>query len=180
MKKENGPEKLFCPGCGRELQKERCLYCGAKAGEKVQRVKEGNITIAVGGSLADGEGKDLPRALREKVERALRRGEGSVLEERSIVTEYEDGGVETTDGSPAGKILLLLEAMKREGFDTPGGRALSRRMTVDLILEAMRGMARDERLRFVAGELNGAAFSSYISEEARKEILSRLLREDGT
>jgi hypothetical protein len=176
MNKESGTEKRICPGCGREVRKERCIYCGTVVEEEVQRAKEGSLTMTVAESIIDGEGSGLSSELRENVEGALRRGQGSVLEECTLVTEHEAGGVEEGGRSVAKKILRLLEGMKKEGLDTPGVKVLSRTVTIDLILEAMRGMARDEQLRFVAGELESSAFSSYINEEIRGEILSRLLQ----
>lgn len=179
MNKESNAERRTCPGCGRELRKERCIYCGGALEEKVQCVEERGLTIAVTESVTGDEGRELSRELKEKTESALRRGEGSVLEERTIVIEHEAGGVDEGGISLVKKILQLLEGIKRAGLDTPGGKVLSRNMTVDLILEAMRGMARDEQLRFVAGELESSAFSPYINEEIRSEILSRLIQGGG-
>lgn len=176
---ESREERGICPGCGRELRSKRCLYCGAAAVDKVQYVKEGGPGIIITESVTDEKGKELSREVREKIEEALQRGEGTILEQRTLVTEHGADDVEREGRLTATKILRLLEGMKREDFDDPEGEALSRKLTVDLILEAISGMAKEEQLRFVSDKLESSAFSPYIDGEIIRKILSRLLQGEG-
>jgi hypothetical protein len=176
-KKNGGAVK--CQACGREVRGKRCLYCGGvPAG--------GGVTDLGGGTSFSRneevtvEGADsLTPEMRKRMGAALGEGKGeSRVEKKSTMRSWSSGkSTENAETIPREKILRLLEEMQKAAPDGGADTAFRRKMAVELVLEAMKGMGREERTAFAARDLGSSDFAHLLDEATVKEIVSRILSE---